>query len=260
LDQPAGELTEAKTCLIVPHDDADGPTNMAIDEALLEAVAGTAGPAYLRTYGWTVPSLSLGYFQKLAEARADPRFQSVPLVRRLTGGGAIWHHHELTYALVVPATHPLARPSTKLYHAVHSAIVRALSQRGIPAERRGNLALAPQVYEKRHLLCFTDPDPEDIVTRGIKIVGSAQRRRGGAVLQHGSVLLARSSRTPELPGICDVADESASIHDWSNEVLDRIPHALGLRRVDVEVPAQVQARAMELRRNRYQNPAWTGLR
>jgi lipoate-protein ligase A len=260
LDEPAGELTEENTCRVVRHEDADGPTNMAIDEALLEAVASTAGPAYLRTYGWTVPTLSLGYFQRLAEARADPRFQSVPLVRRLTGGGAIWHHHEVTYALVVPATHPLARPSTKLYHTVHSAIASALLQRGIAAERRGNEAVSPQVYEKRHLLCFTDPDPEDIVTRGIKIVGSAQRRRGGAVLQHGSVLLARSSRTPELPGICDVADESASNHDWSNEVLDRIPHALGLRRVDVEVPAQVQARAMELGRDRYQNPAWTGLR
>jgi lipoate-protein ligase A len=260
LDEPAGELTGEKTCRVVPHNDADGPTNMAIDEALLEAVAGTAGPAYLRTYGWTVPTLSLGYFQRLAEANADPRFQSVPLVRRLTGGGAIWHHHEVTYALVVPATHPLARPSTKLYHTVHSAIARALLHGGIPAERRGNEALLPQVYEKRQLLCFTDPDPEDIVTKGIKIVGSAQRRRGGAVLQHGSLLLARSSHTPELPGICDVADESASNHDWSNEMLDRIPHALGLQRVDVELPAQVQTRVTELRRDRYQNPAWTGLR
>jgi lipoyl(octanoyl) transferase len=260
LDEPADDLTGENTCCVVTHADADGPTNMAIDEALLEAVAGTAGPAYLRTYGWTEPTLSLGYFQRLAEARADPRFQSVPLVRRLTGGGAIWHHHEVTYALVVPATHPLARPSTKLYYTVHSAIARALCDRGIPAERRGHDAPAAQVYKKRQLLCFTDPDPEDIVTRGIKIVGSAQRRRGGAVLQHGSVLLARSSRIPELPGICDVADESASNYDWSNEMLDRIPHALGLRRVNVAVPALVQARAIELRRDRYQNSAWTGLR
>ena len=84
------------------------------------SVAGGAGTAYLRTYGWTIPTLSLGYFQHLAEVRADPRWSNVPLVRRLTGGGAIWHHHELTYALVVPGEHPLARPSTELYHAVHA--------------------------------------------------------------------------------------------------------------------------------------------
>ena len=171
--------------------------------------------------------LSLGYFQRLAEARADPRFQSVPLVQALD---------RRRRDLAPPRSDLRARrpgqPSPGA--AQHPAVSgRALSHRGRPAnrgisaERRGNVGRSANVYEKRRLLCFTDPDPEDIVTKGVKIVGSAQRRRGGAVLQHGSLLLARSSRTPELPGICDVADESASNHDWSNEVLDRIPHALG---------------------------------
>src|SRR6202034_1041632 len=130
-------LTRETPCHVFPHEAGQGATNMALDEALLEAVAGGAGTAFLRTYGWTTPTLSLGYFQHLALVHADPRFQSVPLVRRLTGGGAIWHHHEGTYALVVAAAHPLARPSTLLYRAVHSAIAAALCAAGIAAGRRG---------------------------------------------------------------------------------------------------------------------------
>jgi lipoyl(octanoyl) transferase len=233
---------------------------MALDEALLERLAGGTGTAYLRTYGWTTPTLSLGYFQRLADVQADPRFLSVPLVRRLTGGGAIWHDREVTYALVVAADHSLARPSTGLYQSVHAAIANALSEVGVFATRRGDTGGSGHGDRKRPLLCFTDTDPEDIVTNGVKIVGSAQRRRGRAVLQHGSLLLAHSCRTPELLGVCDVADKSAGNHDWSERLLTRIPSALGLRREDALFPADVRARALELEHVRYENPAWTGLR
>jgi lipoate-protein ligase A len=233
---------------------------MALDEALLQTAAGGARTAYLRTYGWATPTLSLGYFQKLALAQADPRFQDVPVVRRLTGGGAIWHHHDVTYALAIPANHPLARPSARLYRAVHTAIAAALAEVGVPADRRVNSGESGLVYRSRPLLCFTDHDPEDIVTKGVKIVGSAQRRRGDAVLQHGSLLLARSYRTPELLGVCDVADGSVGHVDWSGRLLARIPDALGLRRVDVELPDDVRALAAELQRARYESSSWTGLR
>ncbi len=77
-------------------------------------------------------------------------FQSVPLVRRLTGGGAIWHHHEVTYALVVPADHPLARPSTGLYQAVHAAIARPCSKWEFQLAGAANLP-------KRSLATKNDP-------------------------------------------------------------------------------------------------------
>ncbi len=98
-------------------------------------------------------------------------------MRRLTGGGSIWHHHEVTYALVVPGVHPLAHPNTRLYRAVHLAITDILASLGVHADRRGDTDQQTLDKRKRPLLCFTDPNPEDIVTRGIKIVGSAQRRR-----------------------------------------------------------------------------------
>jgi lipoate-protein ligase A len=233
---------------------------MALDEALLDFVAAGRATAFLRTYGWTTPTLSLGYFQHFGEARALARWNEVPLVRRLSGGGAIWHHHEVTYAVVVSASHPLARPSTSLYRAVHGAIADALVDLGIPAVPRGSAVESPGFEHSRPLLCFTDANPEDIVTYGVKIVGSAQRRRGGSVLQHGSVLLARSYRTPELLGLCDVADVGSDPGCWSERIVARIPGCLGLQPVAVSVPEEVQARAAELDLSRYRDPGWTELR
>jgi lipoyl(octanoyl) transferase len=258
-DRPARD-SQKMSCLVLEHRAADGPANMALDEALLEMVAAGLGAAFVRTYAWTIPTLSLGYFQNLAQVHADPRFQSVPLVRRLTGGGAIWHHHEITYALVVPAAHPLARPSTGLYNAVHGAIVEAILELGISAARRGEFRQMVVGDRRRPFLCFTDPDPEDIVTKGVKIVGSAQRRHGGAVLQHGSFLLARSYRTPELLGVCDVAGESAGHHDWAERIVKRIVNGLDLEPHAADIPAKVAARAAELEVARYRNPAWIALR
>jgi len=233
---------------------------MALDEALLDLVAAGDKAAFLRTYGWTIPTLSLGYFQHFADARTEPRWRDVPMVRRLSGGGAIWHHHEVTYAVVVPASHALARPSTGLYRAVHTAIADTLESLGVRASLRGDAVDSRHCERRRPLLCFTDTNPEDIVTCGVKIAGSAQRRRWGAVLQHGSVLLARSCRTPELLGICDVAGLPADPLDWSKRLLERIPDALGLHPVAVRFPDEVRVRATELERSLYRDPAWTELR
>jgi lipoyl(octanoyl) transferase len=184
----------------------------------------------------------------------------VPTVRRLSGGGAILHHHEVTYALVVPASHPRARPNAQLYRAVHAAIADLLLHLGVPAVSRAEVVALEDYEPKCPLLCFTNTNAEDIVTSGLKIVGSAQRRRGGAVLQHGSILLARSCLTPELPGLCDVADVSREPSEWSDWLLQRIPDALGLRPLAVDVPDELRARASELERARYRDPRWTGLR
>jgi lipoate-protein ligase A len=245
------------TCRILPFETALGPANMALDQALLEEVARGEQPAYLRFYGWSIPTLSLGYFQRISDVHADPRWRSVPLVRRPTGGGAIWHENDLTYAIVVPASIPHARPRDALYRAVHAAIASALVELGLPADRRGDVSRNEPAARKRPLLCFTDPNPDDIVSHGFKLVGSAQRRRGGAILQHGSVLLARSARVPELPGVCDVADVSRSPHGWLGRLALRIPAALGFAAEHSTVPEAARARARELERTVYRSVAWT---
>jgi lipoate-protein ligase A len=247
-------------CLVYPYEISDGPANMARDEALLEAAGTGESVAHLRTYGWSEPTLSLGYFQRLAEVRADSRFRDVPIVRRPTGGGAIWHHHELTYALAVPERHPLARPSTRLYRAVHGAISGGLVGFGVQSVRRGEVFSPDDCERGRPLLCFTDRSAEDIVFEGIKIVGSAQRRRGGAVLQHGSILLARSSRTPELRGLCDVADLSDDPKVWSERLVDWITTALGLRGIAWRLAEGIHVEAIARDTGRYRDPAWTEIR
>ncbi len=246
-------------CVVLPYEVANGAANMALDEAMLEAAA-REGSAYLRFYGWSVPTLSLGYFQRMAEVRSDARWEGRPIVRRLTGGGAIWHHHELTYAIALPPHSPLVRPNTALYRAVHGAIARVLADRGVPARRRGDMGTAGRNGEDRPLLCFTGRDPEDIVWEGHKLVGSAQRRRGGAVLQHGSILLARSPWVPELLGVCDVAELSASPEEWEGSFRPRLIAALGLEPEDPGGPGSLRRRASELERSVYLDPAWTGLR
>jgi lipoate-protein ligase A len=243
---------------------ATGPANMALDESLLEWVAEVQDSVFLRTYGWTEPTLSLGYFQDLSQALAEPRWQGVPLVRRPTGGGAIWHEHELTYAIVLPPRHARARPNTAFYQAVHSAIAATLGAQGLNACRRAALELEPRggkkVLPRRPFLCFRDRDPEDIVTSGFKVVGSAQRRHAGAILQHGSVLLKRSDRTPELPGLFELCGASPDPLYLSDLMQARIARFLELSLVVCDLPAAVAQRAHELEEQKYRSAVWTGRR
>ena len=136
---------------------------MALDEAMLEAAA-RGEAAYLRFYGWTVPTLSLGYFQRLAEVQADPRWQGVPIVRRPTGGGAIWHHHEVTYAIAVPPGIAAGPPEYGALSGRARGDRGVLADVGVPARRRGGEAPTHgEPDAERPFLCFTDRDPEDIV-------------------------------------------------------------------------------------------------
>ena len=244
------------SCRVLPHELGDGPSNMALDEALLDSVADDPSEAVVRTYGWSIPTLSLGYFQTIAEMESDPRWAPVPTVRRPTGGGALWHDHEVTYAVVVPSTHPAARPSRTLYRAIHEAIAGRLRSLGIAAGRRGEMKIHED-SRHRPFLCFTDRDSEDIVFRDEKLVGGAQRRRSGAVLQHGSLLLARSRMTPELPGLFDLAPTSMDPLKWAEVLQIILPEALGLPTRADDIRLDERRRAEALRRDVYGDPSWT---
>jgi lipoate-protein ligase A len=167
------------------HDTGPGHPhyNMALDEALLEAHR--PGELTLRLYAWKPWALSLGYFQPAAQA--DPGFLAsagLVLTRRATGGGAIVHADELTYSLVADA--PRGPGSSRsLYALMNGAIARALRRFGVEAAERG----AGSKAEGTAFLCFERHADFDLAVRGRKISGSAQRRLGGALLQHGSVLL-----------------------------------------------------------------------
>ncbi len=251
-------------CHQIPYAVASGAANMALDEAILEWVASRKDAAFLRTYGWIEPTLTLGYFQSLSEALTESRWREVPLVRRPTGGGAIWHDHELTYSVVLPAHHALARPSSVFYQAVHAAIATTLRSQDLDARRRADLEPTPRHAKEqpqgRPFLCFTDRDPEDIVVNGFKVLGSAQRRHSGAILQHGSLLLKRSDRTPELPGLGDLSERSWDPRSWTTRVEQSIIRELRLELVAGDLPAGIPQRASELEKSVYQSAFWTARR
>lgn len=119
-------------CRLVEDPPAAGAWNMAVDEALLEGAC-QRGPT-LRLYMWSPATLSLGYFQRVADRQLHPASLDCPVVRRPSGGGAILHDMELTYALVVPLALCPGRNHVELYFRVHTALVRALAKLGCHAE------------------------------------------------------------------------------------------------------------------------------
>lgn len=160
-------------------DDAprDGPTHMALDEALLLT---TSAPV-LRVYRWAGPWVSLGCFVPRAEV--ERAFPGRPTVRRWTGGGIVDHAADWTYSLVVPRGEPLAAlgPADS-YRVIHAALVSALAASGVPAR----LADAPPPGLGG--LCFQRPVRADVVVEdGRKIAGAAQRRTRHGLLHQGSV-------------------------------------------------------------------------
>ncbi|MBI2827373.1 MAG: lipoate--protein ligase [Planctomycetia bacterium] len=181
---------------------ARGDWNMAVDAALLERAAAT-GQVSLRFYAWEEPTLSLGYFQAIGGRRSHPPSNACPIVRRPTGGGAIVHDRELTYSLVMPRASKYARDASALYRLVSGSLVDALGDWGVKALLCENPPRLPAADEP--FLCFQRRSGWDVLVGGAKIAGSAQRRRQGAVLGHGSVLLSRSAAAPELAGLVEVS-------------------------------------------------------
>jgi lipoate-protein ligase A len=164
---------------------ADACWNFGRDEALHSAAADTGG-TYLRVYGWSVPTVSFGR-NETALGRYDPeRLRAVGLTptRRLTGGRALVHSAELTYAVAAPsAAAPSLRASVDRISQVLVAALRAL---GIAAELAAAGATAVPVSAGA---CFGVPSTGELMLRGRKLAGSAQWRDRGALLQHGSILV-----------------------------------------------------------------------
>lgn len=181
----------AETWRLIGDEPLPGGWNMAVDFAILRAAEEGAAPPTLRLYGWSRPTLSIGFRQ---DARRDLdmsriRQNGVPVVRRPTGGRAILHHDEVTYAVILPASSSLHGSLRSVYGAVSAALREALESLGTPldpaAARRGGGFKNP--------CCFASRTPYEISSRGRKVVGSAQRRLKRAALQHGSIVLSQDA-------------------------------------------------------------------
>lgn len=210
------DCTGAPPCLRVLRDEpAPAAWNMAVDDALLQR----ATQPTLRLYGWWPHAVSLGWFQRFAEFADLP--PGTPIVRRRTGGGAIHHGDELTFALVLPAE-LLPRDVAESYVLLHDAIRTALADCSIACERLlAGHAPAPRPITR---WCFAEPGRDDLVTARGKLLGSAQRRvqtPSPRVLHHGSLVV---STPPLTPFVAALADQQPVDGRLRQNLADRLVH------------------------------------
>jgi len=241
--------------------------NMALDEAISEAVRQKLSPPTLRLYCWDRPSLSLGCFQKFTDidmAYCDKK--GYPVVRRQTGGRAILHDAELTYSVSAPSDSPLFRGSLlDNYTVISNALLLALEYQGIKAEssmrRRRNIS-------QKNPACFRTVSFGEITMEGKKVIGSAQKRYKDGFLQQGSILL--SVDAPELSHVLRLNDEetlqdigalSDHVPEISSSNLRRslkeaFEKTLKVKLIADGPTAYERNRAKELSRNKYSTPEW----
>ncbi len=171
--------------LVIEPAPEPGWRNMAVDRALVDLVA-EEGDAYLRLYRWQPYCLSFGRHEPAARRYDRNRIQQLGLavVRRPTGGRAVWHARELTYAVAAPTAG--LGTLRDAYHAIHALLANALTALGAttalaaPSRPQPGLDAGP---------CFAHPVGGEVMVKERKVVGSAQLRLGDAFLQHGSLLL-----------------------------------------------------------------------
>ncbi len=209
---------------------------MAVDQALL-LTAQQSGMATLRFYRWETATLSLGYFQKLADRALHPESVQCPVVRRASGGGAIVHDQELTFSLALPSENRWSKKNNDLYQTVHACIVSSLQSLGVDAGQyqramseagteavRGKDALGGR--PRSPFLCFHRRTDGDIILDGQKVGGSAQRRAKSAILQHTSLLLRKSPAADELAGIEDLSGLVIDEPGLQEELVERLSKRL----------------------------------
>jgi len=187
----------------------DAASNMALDEALLENVSRLGRPV-LRFYGWTEPAATFGYFQKFSEVERTTRLR--PLIRRPTGGGIVPHDADWTYSFVVPPNHEWhLLKAEESYRRIHEWIRDAFAKLKIETE----LAKAESGKQKAETSgCFIGHEKSDLLWRGKKIAGAAQRRNKLGLLIQGSV------QPPPLKiARADSSRRSLAKADWENAML-----------------------------------------
>jgi len=224
-----------------PH---NGAWNMAVDEALLESALNHDQPPTLRLYDWQPYTLSLGQAQPAGDVDLDAlRAHGWDLVRRPTGGRAILHADELTYSVTAAIENPILRGNViESYRRISTALVEALKLVGLCADSK--LKKAEEIHLSKDPVCFRFPSDYEITYKGKKIVGSAQARKKGGILQHGSIPL--YGDISRIINVLNYANESDMMRARLSlfERASCIEESLGMR-VSWEAMAEAMKKAFE---------------
>lgn len=265
---------------------ASGAWNMAMDEAILEAAGRGDVLPTLRLYAWQPACLSLGYAQPVSDVNfASLESNCWDLVRRPTGGRAILHADELTYSVTGPPTEKrLSGSVLESYCVLSTALLEALRLIDIPAEAKEKplektyTTGAQQHNSAPNPVCFEVPSNYEITVDGKKLVGSAQARKKGGVLQHGSLplfgdltrvtqaLVFKDQQTREKAKsrLLQRATTAERILNYApswlaaaSAFVKAFENSLNLEFLPDEITALEYERAEELMREKYDNPEWT---
>ncbi len=169
---------------LILHKKLTGRENMAFDARQLELAAYDDFQPSLRFFDWARPTLTIGYGQKRTDVDLNKvKAAGLDYAVRPTGGRAVLHWDEVTYSVVLPARHPIAGESVlESYRILSEALVKGLRKIGVSAElTRGESG------GHKNPSCFSSASRYEVAVSGRKIVGSAQRRKNGAILQQGSI-------------------------------------------------------------------------
>jgi lipoyl(octanoyl) transferase len=256
---------------------AQGTVNMAVDEAIARAAAEGLVPPTLRFYAWAPPCVSLGRHQPQAAVDARRCAElGYHIVRRPTGGRAILHTDELTYSVAARQDDPMMRGMVMdVYLRLSEGLVEGLRRLGVAAEPApGTSRAGPDVSAA----CFEVPSAYEILAGGKKLLGSAQNRRSGYVLQHGSLPLTgdltrlieclvlpsdeergnlRRSLTEHATTLEAAAGRSIGFDEAVDALADGFESALGIALLPADLTGTEQAWALESARDKYGHPDWT---
>ncbi len=249
----------------------DGATNMAIDHALARMVAAGDSPPTLRLYRWQPACVSLGYFQPSSAVNQSAcAHYGYDIVRRPTGGRAILHADELTYALTVASTQPgFGGRILSTYRQISLALLAGLHNLNVTAAwSAGHAATSASAA------CFDTPADYEITVRGRKLIGSAQTRMRGAILQHGSLLLSAdvarlyavlnldaaissTSLAERMIALDEAAEQHIDFDTCASALVAGFCTTWHIRFTPGELTSAEATLAQTLRTERYANHAWT---
>ncbi|HLF28112.1 MAG TPA: biotin/lipoate A/B protein ligase family protein [Anaerolineae bacterium] len=244
---------------------------MAIDEAILRGVADGSAPPTLRFFAWQPACLSLGQAQPFADVDVEAcRALGVEVVRRPTGGRAILHVDELTYSVTAPETEARVQGGiVESYRRLSEGLLAGLLRIGIPVQQ----VERPESHDRdQGPVCFEAPSNYEIVFDGHKLVGSAQMRKNGVMLQHGSLPL-----VGDIARICSVLQSRPDPErvraraitiaravgcvvpypEAAQQLAEGFKAALNLKLEPGDLTAQERDWAEKLRREKYASDAWT---
>jgi lipoyl(octanoyl) transferase len=250
----------------------DPYSNMAFDETLLHGYTQLDSPPTLRIYGWKTPSLSLGFSQD-PEQVLDIEYcrqNAVPFVRRITGGGIIYHANELTYSLVCSKS-DLGIPSRVVssYKTICSFLINFYGTLGLAARFACDMSGDDRLGAP-HALCFASKEKYDIVIDGKKIGGNAQKRSGQAIFQHGSIpvriqdtasatSLSDETKTAGMSrATClgDILTKVPSREKLSELLADSFTKTFGLKADHGRLSAEEEKVFAGLKRSKYETDEW----